>query len=126
MSLGTSPFLALPQIEANSAIASVGLWTGCKFPQCVNLGPGHWQEPRLACLPASGGGGGGGRQRRHRLEALWSLPALAPQAIMESWLYLCKGSQEGDIGLEWGLEGRVRTSTARARGLFTHHLASID
>lgn len=45
---------------------------------------------------------------------------------MESWLYLCKESQEGDVGLEWGLEGSVGTSIAQARGLFTHHLACID
>lgn len=48
-------FLALLQIEANPAITSVGLWTGCKFPQCVNLGAGLWREPHLACSPTLGG-----------------------------------------------------------------------
>lgn len=70
-------FLDHPQIGADPATASVGLWMGHKISLCVNLGPSNWPVPRLACLPASGRRG---RQRRHRPGFLWSLQALAPQA----------------------------------------------
>lgn len=65
-----SPFLDYPQIEVDPAIASVRPWPGHKFPQRVNLGPGNWLAPCLACLLCQASVADGEAQAR--------IPAVAP------------------------------------------------